>query len=519
MRTFTETICGRSTLALAALTLALTVPAFAREQLGPFNNVLLNNPYADPAGGNFGRGVVAGDFDGDGIDDLAVSESGSERLRVLRGVAFEVGGDPLFQFLGSTVTMPRHGYVMATGDFDGDDRDEVAVAYPNVSVSGEVGAGKVFVMNRRPADGVWEVQSTIQAGAPYPGAPQAGANLGNSLAVGDFDDDGYDDLAIGLRGQVVDGQDDAGAVMVVYGAVLGINASGAEIFDRDSDGLTFAPREDDYYGWALAAGDFDGDNDDDLAIGILNGTCPNGTDRGGAVVLLNGTTSGGGVTTAGSRVLRPGVQGIGGDCASADNFGGALASGEFGDRGFLETTFADLAIGAYGTNGNQGAVHIIFGSAAGLEAAGNQFIGPPALPGIVSGNGRFGDTLAAGPLAYECEALGLSCEGDSLAVGAPFATINGVASAGMVWTFDSGNDDEGLLVASARPILPLAPLEIGEPHENDQFGSALAIGDFNDDGRSDLAIGAYIYDDGGATDSGAVQVLYQTDILFRDGFD
>jgi hypothetical protein len=372
-------------------------------------------------------------------------------------------------------------------------------------------------MNRRPADGEWEVQSTIQAGGGYPGSPQAGANLANSLAVGDFDDDGYDDLAIGIRGQTVGGEANAGAVMVVYGAVSGINTSGAEIFDRDSDGLTFTPRDDDRYGWALAAGDFDADDDDDLAIGILNGTCPNGTDRGGAVVVLDGTTSGGGVTTANSRVWRPGTQGIGGDCASADNFGGALASGEFGDRDFLETNYEDLAIGAGGTNANQGAVHVIFGTASGLDAASNQFITPPALPGVISDAGRFGNVLKTGTLGYAC--VGLNCEGDSLAIGAPFAVVNGIDNAGAVWVIDSGNDGEGLLVSQAYPILPLPPLKIDGPHENDQFGNDMAIGDFNDDGRDDLAVGAYLYDDGADTDSGAVQVLYQTDILFRDDFD
>ena len=89
----------------------------------------------------------------------------------------------------------------------------------------------------------------------------------------------------------------------------------------------------------------------------------------------------------------------------------------------------------------------------------------------------------------------------------------------MVWVIDSGTEGEGLLVSEALPVLPTAPLGIGGPHENDQFGNGLAIGDFNDDGRRDLAIGVYPYDDGGDTDSGAVQVLYQTDILFKDGFD
>ena len=501
---------------LASFVIALPL-AQAREQLGPTDNILLKNPYASPANGQFGRGVTAGDFDNDGIDDLIVSENGGDRLRALLGVDFEVGSDHLFYFLPTTVSMPNHGYVMAAGDFDGDDLDEIAVAYPYSEVNGDPGAGTVYVMNRRPADGVWELQSTIQAGGAYPGAVQAQANLGNSLASGDFDDDGFDDLAIGIRGQVVGGFENAGAVMVVYGGTLGLNGNyGAEIFDRNSDGLTFSPRENDYYGWALAAGDFDADNDDDLAIGILNGTCPNGTDRGGAVVVLNGTTTSTGLTTTGSKVWRPGTQGIAGDCAVADSFGGSLAAGEFGDRGFLETNHDDLAIGAYGSNGDQGAVHVIYGSDSGLDAAGNQLIQPPSLP-AVSDAGRFGFTLAVGRLGYECN--GLDCTGDSLAIGAPFATVDGVDNAGAVWVFDSGSDAEGLLVSSAKPILPSAALKIGGPHTNDQFGNGLAIGDFNGDGRDDLAIGAYLYDDGGDTDSGAVQVLYQSDILFKDGFE
>jgi len=503
------------TLVALALGLALSaMPASAREHLGPYNNLLLKNPHPDAAGKQYGRGLAAGDFDGDGTSDLVVSEAGGDRLRVLRGLAFAVGSNPLLQFLSTTINMPVHSYTMASGDFDGDGRDEIAVSAMNASAGGQAAAGKVMIINRL-GNGTYEVQSTIQAGDTYPGSPQASANLGNSLAAGDFDNDGFTDLAIGIRGQIVGAVANAGAVMIVYGSVAGIQPDRARIFNRNTDGLSFNPGSDDFYGWSLAAGDFDADGNDDLAIGIRNGTCPNGTDRGGAVVVLQGSASG--VSNANARIWRPGVLGIGGNCATAGNFGASLATGEFGDRGFLETNYADLAIGAPATDGDQGAVHVIHGSSTGLVSTGNRFIAPPSLPGVVSGNGRFGNVVKTGRLAHAC--VNLDCDGDSLAVAAPFATINGAANAGMVWIFDSGSDDQGLLLTTPQPILPLPPLKIAGPHENDQFGNDMAIGDFNDDGRADLAIGAYLYDDGVDADSGAVQVLYQSELLFRDGFD
>jgi len=500
---------------LTTATLCVALPAGAQQQhLGPVDNLLLKNPYASPASGFFGRGLAAGDFDDDGISDLVVMEDGGERMRIFRGTDFTVGTDPLFNFFGTTVTTPSHSHVVASGDFDGDGRDEIAVSAFTTAVGGQLAAGRVHVMDRAP-NGTWSVQSTIQAGGAYPGAPQAVANFGYSLAVGDFNDDGFADLAIGMRGQTVLGFANAGAIMITYGSANGITAGNARIINRTSDGLALAPREGDRFGWALAAGDFDADGDDDLAIGVLNATCPNGTDRAGAVIVLNGSPQNG-ISNAQSRIWRPGVQGIAGDCSVADDFGFALAAGRFGRRGWNAEPYDDLAIGAPETSGSAGAVHVLYGTASGLDAEGNQHLLPPALPGIISGAGRFGRSLATGVLARYCVVV--TCQGDSLAVGAPFATVNGTASAGVVWTFHHDSSNR-LDAASARPILPLPPLKISGPHANDQFGSTLAIGDFNGDSHSDLAIGVFLYDDGGNTDAGAVQVVYQSDFLFLDGFD
>ncbi len=53
----------------------------------------------------------------------------------------------------------------------------------------------------------------------------------------------------------------------------------------------------------------------------------------------------------------------------------------------------------------------------------------------------------------------------------------------------------------------------------DQLANQLAIGDFYGDGRKELAVGAYLYDEGAETDAGAVQVIYQSELIFANGFE
>jgi hypothetical protein len=482
--------------------------AFARDQLGPLDNVLIQNPYADATFPQFGSGMVAGDFDGDGVDDLAVSESPSmtgdpTRLRVMRGVERELGSISA-QFVSTTIEIPEHHTRMVAGDFDGDGRDEIAVGADGVS-----GAGVVYVINRA-TNGTWSVQSEVRAGGAYPGAPQNNASLGASLATGDFDDDGYADLAIGMDGQTVSGAVNAGAVMVTYGSASGIGASGAQLFNRNNDGLTFTPTQDDRFGDALAAGDFDGDDDDDLAIGISHALCPDGTTAAGAVVVLNGSASG--ITTAQSHIWRPGVQNIAGICANTRRFGQALAAGNFDSDEYV-----DLAIGAPYSFTTNSAVHVLYGGTTGLSATRDQRFTAPALPGGDPGDdGGFGSKLATGRLAHEC--LFTFCTGASLVIAAPNATVDGIDYAGAVWIVNGDIEDE-LDIGSMTAILPRAPLQIGAPHDDDRFGSTLAVGDFNNDDRVDLAIGATGYD-GIDLEAGAVQVMYQyEETIFLDAFE
>ena len=73
--------------------------------------------------------------------------------------------------------------------------------------------------------------------AGVPGTASTVDHLGRSLAVGDFNGDNFDDLAIGMPGRTVNGQHEAGAVLILYGSEAGLLRLNSTIFNQDTDGI------------------------------------------------------------------------------------------------------------------------------------------------------------------------------------------------------------------------------------------------------------------------------------------
>jgi len=253
-------------------------------------------------------------------------------------------------------------------DFNGDGFADLAVGVPGEDVEAIVDAGAVQVLygsstGLTTADQLWTQDDTGTD-------PSEDADwFGSALATGDFNGDGYTDLAVAAQSEDVEAIVDAGAVNVLYGSPLGLTDEGAQFWTQDSTGIEDSSEASDTFGSSLAAGDFDGDGRSDLAIGVPFEDVE-AIGNAGAVNVLYGSS--GGLTATGDQSWHQDSSGVIDTAESGDNFGWSLAAANFG-----KSSQDDLAIGvpfeAVEAVANAGAVNVLYESSGGLTASGDQF--------------------------------------------------------------------------------------------------------------------------------------------------
>jgi hypothetical protein len=390
----------------------------------------------------------------------------------------------------------RFGAAMASADFDADGISDLAVAAPGDGVGSVAGAGLVNVLYATTAglsatgDQMWHQDSAGVLGVAEPGD-----RFGSALAAGDFDGDGFDDLAIGAPYEDVDGQTDAGAVNVLYGSKQGLDDAGDQMWHQNEAGVLGVSQQGDRFGAALSAADFNGDGFDDLAIGAPRNDIGS-VANAGLVIVLYGSPQG--LRAAGSDRWWQAGPDILGFIEPGDRFGAAVAAGDLDGDGF-----DDLVIGVPGESkdgkANAGHVHVIFGSAAGLSADGDQVWSQArkAVWGIAEPGDGFGAAVAASDLNGD----GF----DDLVVGVPNEGVHGAAGAGAVNVLYGGiggpSAADDLLIKAGYDGF----LATSEP--GDRYGAELRAVDFNGDGFDDLVIGIP-GEDLGSADAGAVHVVF-----------
>ena len=211
--------------------------------------------------------------------------------------------------------------------------------------------------------------------------------------MGDFNNDGPDDLAVGLPGKNTSGVANHGVVEVLYGSATGITGAGAQLFSQVSFGGF--NEAGDQFGRVLAAGNPNGDEYDDLAVGVpLKGAGDNGR-----IYVAYGSATG--ITSTGSQSIGQTAS------SSGDNFGFSLDFGRY-DTDIYE----ELAVGIPGQFGDAGAIRIFAGAENGVQSFSNTITKTQATLNEVRESGdRLGAALAFGAFC------GGSREG--IAVGSP----------------------------------------------------------------------------------------------------
>jgi disulfide bond formation protein DsbB len=347
------------------------------------------------AGDAFGLALAAGDFNGNARADLAIGAPDENSVGVVHvlygsGTGLAAVGSQLWSqdspgIAGGAEAGDAFGLALAAADFNGDARADLAIGAPaenNFTGVVHVLYGAATVGLTAAGSQLWSQDSPGIAGSAEPSD-----EFGAALAAGDFNGDTRADLAIGAPGE----NSFAGVAHVLYGsATVGLTAAGSQLWSQDSPGIAGVAEAGDGFGFALVAGDFNGDARADLAIGA-----PGENSSSGVVQVLYG--SGTGLTATGSQLWSQDSPGIAGGAEPDDIFGEALAAGDFnGD------TRADLAIGALGENSFAGVAHVLYGAATvGLTAAGSQLWSQdsPGIAGAAEAGDAFGETLAAGTLS------------------------------------------------------------------------------------------------------------------------
>ncbi|TCB98878.1 hypothetical protein E0H26_05510 [Micromonospora zingiberis] len=433
-----------------------------------------------------GTGTTRSDFDGDGVDDIAASADtlNSNLPHYPTGVVVvRYSSAPQVDYFIGTMSADNassFGIALVAGDFNGDGFDDLAIG----------DADEVDTRNKARGGGVWIipgsrtgllVDSTKHFNQGSPGVPGESENydaFGASLAAGDINGDGRDDLAIGAFKEAIGSVKEAGAVTVLYGSSAGLTGTGAQQLHQNQAAVPGSAERRDHFGMSLAIGRVNNNKYADLVIGAPHENDGSGANGSGMVTLMWGSASGvklsGATSVTGAGVYKA----TGRQDTIAWYLGMSLAIGDVNGDGLGEVIAG--APNAQTPHIDGGLIAVFTGRTGGLSGSAVKIITQrtAGVPGSPEDRDRFGATLAAGDVTGDGRA--------DVLVGAYTEAIGTKDEAGMI-TLLKGSSS-GLTGSGAQGFDQNHPVVPGGAERGDRFGGSVALLNLNGTGPLDALV-------------------------------
>ena len=246
--------------------------------------------YASASLQRFGHTLTYGDFNQDGINDLAVGAPYANGTSVSNGGVYVFNGleDGFFEEQPSHVLLggrgyDRFGYSVTSCDYNGDGHDDLIVSSTDAedvsAVDRASGQGRIDIFYSGPS-GLPEDAQHVIFGQTWNGTNWVNTDslkLGFALTAGDFNGDTQCDIAASAYNWSYDGDGDDGAVFLYTG--IEKTPFYHVVYEH--------PTKNGQFGRSVAAADFDADGIDELIVGAPY-AAPNTTQLGAAYIFWVG---------------------------------------------------------------------------------------------------------------------------------------------------------------------------------------------------------------------------------------
>ena len=330
--------------------------------------------------------------------------------------------------------------------------------------------------------------------------------------VGDVNDDGIDDFAIGAPTGEPLSRSEAGIVYVIFGQA-GVVSSAVDLltFTSGNEGFRiFGAEADDLCGFSVSrAGDINDDGIDDLIIGCLQANPSSRADAGAAYVIFGHSMSTA-FTDLDLASFTSGVNGFMIMGAVMDDFLGRAVSGagDFNDDGI-----DDVIVGAIGTapfsRGTAGAAYIVYGHTTATAFTDID------LSSLTAGATSQGLRIAGAASGDRC---GISVSGagdvnndniDDVVVGCRYSDLLSRSNAGAAYIIYGKSAGIINIDLASATLSGYGGRVLQGAVSLDYFGSSVSLaGDVNGDSIDDVVVGAYGGDPSGRSSAGITYVVF-----------